>query len=509
MSGRWIGLSIWLVFAPTVFAQTLVEGLPPGASARLGEVRYRNVGRVFSVAFSPDGKTLAAGAWDGSIRLWDVATGKELRQYTGHSGWVRSVVFSPVGKILASGGKDKILHLWDPSTGNELRQLKGHQNWIQYLAFSPDGKILGSRGAGQTLRLWDVASGRELRQFELAKWSTRPFAFSPDSKLLAYPGEYRSILLVDAASGKEVRRISVPERTWLDNITFSPDGKILAAANNAWPYTIHLWESATGKALPPIAKLEVEVGSLVLSPNGRSLAVAGGDHVLQVWEVLTHHEQCRFHSPDKKSSALAYSPDGRLLAQGSDDTSVLLWDLTGRLEKGHLRPATLSTQELQSLWADLAGADASKAYRAIWILAAAAPQSLPFLKEHLRPVSPVEARTVSRWVADLDHEQFAKRQHATEQLEKIGELAEPSLRQVLQTKPPLETRQRIERLLEKAAAEWANPSAERLRVLRALEALEQMETPAARQWLEDLARGAPGAEITKQAKAALGRMSKR
>jgi WD40 repeat protein len=136
-------------FISPVPAQAKGDPLPPGAFARLGEVRYRNIGRVFSVAFSPDSKTLAAGAWDGSVRLWEPATGREIRRYVGHAGWVRAVAFSPDGKLLASGGKDRIIRLWETATGKELRRLEGHQNWIQNLAFSQDGKTLASWGTGK------------------------------------------------------------------------------------------------------------------------------------------------------------------------------------------------------------------------------------------------------------------------------------------------------------------------------------------------------------------------
>src|SRR5579871_3941698 len=112
MSRLFISLAAWLGLASVAMAQPKSDVQPAGALNRLGEVRYRNVGRVFTVAFSPDGKTLAAGAWDGSIRLWEVATCKEICQLVGHNGWVRSVVFFPDGKTLASGGKDKVIRLW-------------------------------------------------------------------------------------------------------------------------------------------------------------------------------------------------------------------------------------------------------------------------------------------------------------------------------------------------------------------------------------------------------------
>src|SRR5947209_4969541 len=104
------GQSLWS--APPESKKGQGDPLPAGAFARLGTARYGNVGRVFSVAFSPDGKTLAAGGWDGSIRLWDVATSKELRQFVGHKGWVKSVAFSPDGRTLISAGRDRDIHIW-------------------------------------------------------------------------------------------------------------------------------------------------------------------------------------------------------------------------------------------------------------------------------------------------------------------------------------------------------------------------------------------------------------
>jgi hypothetical protein len=500
-----VSLTALLGFCSSVLAQVKGNALPPGAIARLGEVRYRNVGRVFSVAFSPDSKTLAAGAWDGSVRLWEPATGREIRQFVGHAGWVRAVAFSPDGKTLASGGKDRIIRLWETATGKELRRMGGHQNWIQHLAFSHDGKMLASWGTGQTLRLWDVVIGKALRRIALPQWVSASLAFSPDGKLLAYPGDRDSIVLLDIATGKEARRITRPQ-SWFTNLVFSSDGKILASLS--YDHKIHLWDPTSGQELRSMVDREDDVYGIVFAPDGRS-AVSAGDRTIRVWEVKTRLERGRFRSPDRQPSSLAFAPDGRTIAQGSDDTTVLLWDVTGHLNRGRLRPARLPPKELQTLWGDLAGDDATVAYRAIWTLVAAPEQSVPFIQEHLRPVAAVDDLSIGRLVADLDSEHFQTRKKATERLEKLGDLAEPVLRKALQPKAPLETRQRIERLLELVAAERENPSPNGLRVLRAVESLERMDTPGARQALEQYAQGEPAAELTKQAKAALERLTRR
>ncbi len=507
-----LGFFILLTLVPAGQAQP-DDALPPGAVARLGEVRYRHVGRIFALAFSPDGKTLAAGGWDGSLRLWDVATREELRQFVGHLGWVQSVAFSPDGKLLASGGKDKIIRVWETATGKELHRLTGHTERVQRLEFSPDGKMLASRDMYQALHLWDVATGRELRQIRAAPFGHAFFSFFPAGKTLAYVSDPQQIVFLDLATDKEVRRLTNSPR-WFGNIALFPDGKMLVSF--FYDGKFRIWDTVTGIERRydnmQLEKRDFNFGDFYLSPDGRCVVAGGPDHQIQVWEWATRQVRCHFRSPDNGASIFAFSPDGRLLAQGSEDVSVLLWDLTGRLDKGRLRPATLSPKELSALWNDLAERDAAKAQRAMWTLTASAPKCLPFLKEHLRPIaplSPVESRTVAQLIADLDSEQFANREQATAQLEKWAERAEPSLRQALEQKPALETRQRIERLLDKLNAAWQKPSPDCLRTLRALEMLEHMNTPEARRFLQQLADGMAEVELTRQAKAGLKRLEKR
>jgi hypothetical protein len=504
MSRLLIGSLALLGIASLLPGQTQDDSLPPGAIARLGEVRYSHVGRVFSLAFSPDGKTLVAGAWDGSLRSWDPATGKELRKYEGHTGWVRSVSFAADGKTFASGGKDRVIRLWDTVTGEMLRRLEGHPDWVQCLALSPDGKTLASRGTGLVLHLWDVTNGREVRRIKLQQGASASLTFSPDGKRLAYSADLNGVTLLDVATGKEALQITRP-RSWTANLAFSPDGKILTGV--AQGRAILLWDTATGRELRPLGG--TEGSSAVFSPDGRSAATAGGDHFIRVWELATRQERFRFRSPDNRPTVLAYSPEGRTLAQGSDDWTVLLWDVTGLGEKGKPKPAELSPEELQVLWEDLARPEAAAAYRAMVKLTAGSQQSVPFLGGRLRPVAPVDTGEVARWVAGLDSDRFETRDESTRQLEKVKDQAEPALRKSLKEKTSLEKRRRIDRLLEKLDAEREQPPPEQLRTIRALETLERMGMPEAHRVLEGLAEGALHADITQGAKGALRRLAKR
>jgi hypothetical protein len=157
------------------------------------------------------------------------------------------------------------------------------------------------------------------------------------------------------------------------------------------------------------------------------------------------------------------------------------------------------------LWSELGSAEAPQAAEAIWTLAAAPKEALPLLHKHLRPVPQLDAARVARLVADLDSQRYDVRQRASEELEKLGDLAEPALRRVLQGKPSLEMRQRVERLVHKLEEPLQDP--EQLRALRAIEVLEQINTAEARQLLERLAKGAPESRLTQDAQAALDRLS--
>jgi hypothetical protein len=200
---------------------------------------------------------------------------------------------------------------------------------------------------------------------------------------------------------------------------------------------------------------------------------------------------------------LAFTPDGKKLLSGSLDTTGLVWKMPALPEP---QQARLTPAELAERWDHLASANAKDAYQAIAALAAAPGQAVPFLGEKLRPAVAPDPKLVARLIADLDSENFAARQKATAALEKHAELVVPQLRAALKGQPALEVAQRLEKLLHSIASQPL-PS-ERLRELRAVEALECIATPSARTVLQPLGRGAPEARLTREARAALRRLGK-
>ena len=294
----------------------------------LGRPLYGHKHGVTAVAFSPDGKTLASAARANStVNLWKVAGGEPLGQLLyGHRDGVTAVAFSPDGKTLASASDDKTVRLWDAASEKPLGEpLRGHKSWVSSVAFSPDGKTLA---AGN--RLWDTGSRRPLGEPLPHEYLVSSVAFSPDGKTLATGSGDTTVRLWDVTSRKSIGEPLRGHEDVVHSVVFSLDGKILATGS--YDKTVRLWDMATSEPIgEPLRGHDGHVDSIAFSPDGETLATGSKDKTVRLWEMASRKplgEPLRGHKVSVWS--VAFSPDGKTLATANMDNTVRLWDTASR-----------------------------------------------------------------------------------------------------------------------------------------------------------------------------------
>jgi RNA polymerase sigma factor (sigma-70 family) len=548
-----------------------------------------------SVAFSPDGKTIATGGADGKVRRWDAVTGKEAgpvidpcqrcsqnvayldadtlatfgfqntvkfwdaatgkprRAFAGSELQVRAVAYAPDGRHVAVGGGDAPVRVWDAVGGEPVASLRDGPSDVTCLEFSPDGKRAVSGDGGGRARLWDWAKGdAPVKSFSDDKSPLLALAFSPDGRRFATGDEAGTVRVWEVASGKLVHTLKdgalQGQESRATALAFTPDGQALLCS--AFSEGIRRWDLATGKEVRRIGLSSPghsnAVSGLVLSPGGRWAYSSGYDGSICVWEVgrgllarvlrepepgyngpvsialsrdgtrlaagfLNHWKNPSVHLWDLTTgevatrtghrapvTRLAFSPDGHRLVSGSLDTTALVWDVTGPGAGGKAP----DDKALAGLWKDLGADDPKVTYAAVCQGAAAGDVAVARLKLDLRPAVVTDAEQVAALVRQLDSDKFALREQASRALVDLGTAAETPLREALAKATSPEIRRRLGRVLEGLEAEHRRPG-------NAVEVLDMIGTPAARRLLLDLAKGASGSRLTREARVAIDGLEKR
>ncbi|MBD2563655.1 MULTISPECIES: WD40 domain-containing protein [Nostoc] len=280
--------------------------------------------RIWSVAFSPDSRILASASEDQTVKLWDVREGKCLRTLQGHSHRVWSATFSPDAKILASGSDDRTVKLWDVHTGQCLKTLQGHTSWVWPVSFNPDAKILASGSEDQTIKLWDVSEGKCLRTLQGHTGWIRSVAFSPNGRFLVSCSDDQTIKLWDVHEGNCLKTLQ-GHTNWIRSVAFSPDGQIIASCSD--DQTVKLWDGYTGQYIKTLTGHTSWVWSVAFSPDGQTLASGSEDQTVKLWDIREGKCVKTLQGYTHRVRATAFNPDGRILASGTDDKTIKLWDI--------------------------------------------------------------------------------------------------------------------------------------------------------------------------------------
>ena len=280
-----------------------------------------HTGVVRSVAFSPDGTTLASGSGtrlyskrDGTVKLWDVATRTNIATLEGHTGVVRSVAFSPDGGLLASAGgwSDPTVRLWDAATQTEVATLRGHTDEVRSVSFSsPDGATLASGAWDRTVRLWDVATQEEVATLEEHSGPVHSVSFSRDGATLISGAADGRVLLRDVETGNVA---GLSGHGSLSSMALSPDGTLLASTGGWGDETVTLWDAATRTRIATLEGHTNSVTSVSFSSDGALLASGSWDQTVKLWEVGTRVLVGTLEGHTSGVNAVAFSPDDATLA---------------------------------------------------------------------------------------------------------------------------------------------------------------------------------------------------
>ncbi|MGI5518489.1 NB-ARC domain-containing protein [Streptomyces sp. CA-106131] len=421
--------TVWRSLHPALYNRWPLPDLPDPAQRRTLTVA------AVTVAISPDGTWLATTSKDGTVRMWDTATGRMTRTLTGHTRAVGAVAISPDGTWLATAGEDRKVRVWDAvtgrttrtltrqtgptvavaispdgtwlavieygtvrirdvATGRTTRTLTSHGSWVHQVAVSPDGTWLATAGDNGTVRIWDTATSRMTRTLTGHTGPVRAVAISPDGTWLAATGHDGTVQMWDTATGRMTRTLTGHTGP-VNAVAISPDGAWLATAGD--DETARLWDLVADRATRTLTGHTGPVNAVTISPDGTWLATAGRDETVRVWEAGWNTNPQRSVSRGG-IGAVAISPDAAWLTTAGDDGTVRIWDTaTSRITRtltGHTGPVHAVAISPDGTWLATAGRDET-----VRIWDTATGRATRTLTGHTGPVNAVTISPDGTWLA--------------------------------------------------------------------------------------------------------------
>jgi WD40 repeat protein len=297
---------------------------------------------INSAAYSPDGTCIVSGSDDGTVRMWDAHTGRQLAVLEGHMNWVESVAFSPDGAYIISGSDDRTVRVWDVHSGKQLAVLEGHSGSVFSVAFSPDGAHIVSGSYDETVRVWNAHTGKQLAILKNHRDVVNSVAYSPDGTRIISGSDDETVRVWDAHTGKQLAVLK-GHTHWVESVAFSPDGAYIVSGSS--DRTVRVWDAHTGKQFALLEGHMNSVRSVGFSPDGAHIVSGSIDDTVWVWDAhrtVPVWELVVLEGHTDRVSSVAFSPDGARIVSGSSDMTVRVWDAHTRKQlevlKGHKCP---------------------------------------------------------------------------------------------------------------------------------------------------------------------------
>jgi RNA polymerase sigma factor (sigma-70 family) len=479
---------------------------------------------VEQVLVTRDARRLITRHQGADALLWDATTGTKLKVLNGTSQYAIGV--SPDGQHLVWPTYKGVewrgrtltgvrLRVYDTTTDQIIERFSGLEGQAHELHFTPDGRtLLTIDYPDGTVREWDFATSKERRKFPVGckdevgiDYHVRKVILTPDGKSLAvlYEGSHGLVMpqvvrLWDVATG--TMKHALQGHYGSIDVAFSPDSRFAAIScrpmsepDLKFPNQIYVWDPTSGSrtALVP-GGLPTETVALAFADDGRTLARATPDGLIQLWEVATWTIRAQYRGHRGRVTSLTFASDGRLFSGGLD-TTVLAWDV---------RPPK-AAGPLDAAWQALTKPDSAEAFKAQGHLLAAPAEAIKLIGSKVKPVETLDPKQMATLVADLDSPIFATRQQASKGLAEIGRPALKALRDIAETSESVEVRKRAIDLIKQIDINGPI-SAKELREVRAVEVLTWIGTSEAKELLAVLARGESSAPLTSAAQSALKRL---
>ncbi|MGM9847095.1 MAG: hypothetical protein ACI31F_03990 [Muribaculaceae bacterium] len=275
------------------------------------------------VSYCPNGKYIASGSWNDTIPLWNVATGKCVKTFEGHTSSVCSVAFSIDGRYMASGSSDNTIKLWNVETGECIKTFDGHKELVSSVTFSPNGKNIASGSYDNTVKLWNLATGECIKTFDVNSKLVESIVFSPDGQTIVSGSSSGTIKLWNVSTAECIKTFDWC-RSSVVSVVFSPNGKYVASDGNDGK--LKLWDVKTGECIKTFGGHQSFIQSVDFSSNGKYIVSGSWDATVKIWDVFSGECIKTFDGHNQPVTCVAFSPDGQTVASASRDKTIRLWE---------------------------------------------------------------------------------------------------------------------------------------------------------------------------------------